>query len=87
MSNKESSKKSSGYYTIYVSACGKNEHIPKCKPCSPGNCGDKNDTICTQKCEPNEKCYCKPGYLRNKEGICVREAECGKFWNEYSRPK
>lgn len=67
----------------FLSACGENEYIPECVPCSPLNCGDKNNTVCTEECKPNKKCFCKPGYLRNKQGICIKKPECGKFKNVY----
>lgn len=60
--------------------CGENEYIPECIPCPPLNCGDRNDTVCTAECRPNKECYCRPGFLRNKQGVCVKQAECGEYW-------
>lgn len=65
----------------YFPACEDNEYIPECIPCPPINCGDKNETACIAVCNPNKKCYCKPGFLRNKEGVCVKPEECGKLLN------
>lgn len=62
-----------------MSACGINEGMLICFPCPPLNCGDRSDTICTIECTPNKKCHWKSGYLRNKEGICVKEAECDEI--------
>lgn len=61
------------------SECEENEYIPKCVPCSPLKCGDMNDnSFCPKNCQKNNQCYCKPGFLRNKEDNCVTKEECGR---------
>lgn len=65
---------------IFFLACRENEHIPECVPCRALNCGDKTPQCNTDKCKPNKKCYCRPGFLRNEQGFCVKEEECGKYF-------
>lgn len=58
-------------------ACGENEYIPECVPCPPLKCGE-NATNCPKICQKNKECYCKPGFLRNEQGVCVIKEECGE---------
>ncbi|CAH2992095.1 unnamed protein product [Chilo suppressalis] len=66
------------------SVCPKpNEVYDKCPDCSPQTCATKDDVfhcpmIPANKTGPNCKpaCRCKPGYLKNPEGVCVKECDC-----------
>lgn len=65
-------------YVSVLTACGENEYVPTCVPCPPVNCGDSSDSICFENCVVNKKCYCRPGFLRNDVGTCIKAEQCGK---------
>ncbi|KFM68945.1 hypothetical protein X975_25064, partial [Stegodyphus mimosarum] len=53
--------------------CGENEVFRECGPLC--------ETCSTYRCrviQCDHKCYCKQGYLRDKDGKCVPEEDCPK---------
>ncbi|CAH1954508.1 unnamed protein product [Acanthoscelides obtectus] len=56
--------------------CPPNEHVASCIPCTV-SCYEPQDKPCSKVCRINiDKCYCRPGYLRNRVGVCVPKDEC-----------
>ncbi|CAH1971905.1 unnamed protein product [Acanthoscelides obtectus] len=57
--------------------CTPKEHVPQCKPCY-STCKEmkKRVTKCSRVCNYTEKCYCKPGMLKNDRGLCVPKDKC-----------
>ncbi|XP_054715666.1 mucin-6-like [Uloborus diversus] len=53
--------------------CGVNEEYTDCGFCEP-TCENPHPEVCAQSCTPG--CYCKSGYLRNSNRICVSPEEC-----------
>ncbi|KAF8774719.1 Serine protease inhibitor swm-1 like protein [Argiope bruennichi] len=54
--------------------CPKNAIFIKCgSPCPP-TCDDLQPEPCEEKC--TTACYCKPGYLKRKDDVCVRPIDC-----------
>ncbi|GBN88109.1 hypothetical protein AVEN_191990-1 [Araneus ventricosus] len=54
--------------------CPKNAIFIKCgSPCPP-TCDYLQPEPCEEKC--TTACYCKPGYLKRKDGVCVRPIDC-----------
>ncbi|GIY92465.1 uncharacterized protein CEXT_780771 [Caerostris extrusa] len=54
--------------------CPKNAIFIQCgSPCPP-TCDDLQPEPCEEKC--TTACYCKPGYLKRKDGICVIPEDC-----------
>lgn len=67
-------------FAIFLAAvCGDNEKIVDCyNSCSPRTCPNAihdSGIVCPAICE-TDKCDCNDGYLRNKCGLCVPEADC-----------
>ncbi|KAG8183312.1 hypothetical protein JTE90_002804 [Oedothorax gibbosus] len=56
--------------------CGKNEKYYNCVPTCRDTCDSYNDkhAICTKICRPG--CACKEGYVKNKQGKCVKPSQC-----------
>lgn len=46
---------------------------------NPGSCVEPDD------CQP--ACHCKPGYVKNDDGICVKEEECPCYHNNQPVPE
>jgi len=66
-----------------IGLCEYNEEVPACEPCIK-SCRDKRyRRWCPETCSPNQKCFCKYGYLEDDLGRCVPESMC--FVSEYSR--
>ncbi|XP_053545819.1 von Willebrand factor-like [Bombina bombina] len=61
----------------YVVCGGPNEIYNSCGSSCEKTCDNRFniDMVCTAECKPG--CFCTEGYLRNSEGICVPEHECG----------
>ncbi|GFR00049.1 zonadhesin, partial [Trichonephila clavata] len=54
--------------------CPKNAIYIECgSPCPP-TCEDLEPEPCEEKCV--QACYCKPGYVKRKDGICVKIETC-----------
>ncbi|EFN86053.1 Mucin-19 [Harpegnathos saltator] len=58
---------------IPIKKCGKNEEY-KCGPSVQASCKDPKPVCHDKHCVKG--CFCKDGYLRNKNGECVRKCEC-----------
>jgi hypothetical protein len=55
--------------------CKENEAYSKCGPIKQATCENPRSTLVhIEECVVG--CFCKEGYLRNKQGICVPAAEC-----------
>ncbi|XP_055930162.1 zonadhesin-like [Argiope bruennichi] len=56
--------------------CPKNEVFQECGTACQDTCDDlhKHTTICALKCIKG--CFCKPGYVRNREGNCILPNFC-----------
>ncbi|XP_035227821.1 zonadhesin-like, partial [Stegodyphus dumicola] len=55
--------------------CGRNEQYSNCGTACPPSCSIPNQ-ICTSQCVSG--CFCKKGYLRNDNGICIPKKQCPK---------
>ncbi|CAG4942782.1 unnamed protein product [Parnassius apollo] len=62
----------SGY--IVKDECPPDEEYLTCGSACPLNCTNQEPVACTKNCVAG--CFCKPNYLRNKNGTCVRPEEC-----------
>lgn len=54
----------------------------------PSTCKDlRNPDSCveTDDCEP--ACYCRPGYVRDENGNCIKEVECPCYHNNEPVPE
>ncbi|EFO91797.1 hypothetical protein CRE_07784 [Caenorhabditis remanei] len=63
--------------------CRTNEQANDChNPCTEKKCPVKNGPLvnCILNCQVG--CSCKPGYLRNKQGACVKDSECPAIVSE-----
>ncbi|XP_054004491.1 chymotrypsin inhibitor-like [Hylaeus anthracinus] len=61
-------------FSIAISSCPDNEVWDECvSPCQQ-TCANPKPGICQAMCRPG--CKCVPGYLRNKDGLCVPEKCC-----------
>lgn len=60
--------------------CGRNEEYSKFEPMCPKTCDPNQDSEarCTVALE-KESCICSTGYVRRRDGRCVRESECNKL--------
>lgn len=69
--------------TLSAPICGKNEVYSKCinGGCQRKNCSQLGKPVPCVKMDPKyckEGCLCKEGYLRETNGVCVPEKECGR---------
>ncbi|XP_035220585.1 zonadhesin-like isoform X2 [Stegodyphus dumicola] len=57
--------------------CGKDEVYQDCGPACPLFCANKDKpTPCTLQCVSG--CFCKSGYIRNDNGLCIPIEQCPK---------
>ncbi|CAL1266706.1 unnamed protein product [Larinioides sclopetarius] len=58
--------------------CGANEEYKECGSACPPTCADrgKKSKKCTKQCVSG--CFCKKGFVKNGQGVCVRPQECQK---------
>ncbi|CAG4942794.1 unnamed protein product [Parnassius apollo] len=54
--------------------CPPNEEYLTCGSACPLNCTNQEPVACTKNCVAG--CFCKPDFLRNKNGACVPVEEC-----------
>jgi hypothetical protein len=58
-----------------VPQCGANEEFHSCGTACPATCANPHPSpVCTKNCVIG--CFCKPGYLKNAQGVCVPAANC-----------
>lgn len=57
-------------------ACGQNEEYKECGSACPPTCKVPSPAPCTQQCV--SACFCKPGFVRNQSGKCVKPGKCPK---------
>ncbi|KFM77647.1 Zonadhesin, partial [Stegodyphus mimosarum] len=55
--------------------CGTNEEYNNCGTACPPTCSKPNP-VCTKQC--TRGCFCKKGYIRNDNGICIPKEQCPK---------
>jgi len=59
-----------------VMECEDNEIFSSCGSACYPTCKNRNrNRVCTRQCIIG--CFCKEGYLRNEQGVCVRSETCG----------
>lgn len=56
--------------------CLPNEEIPQCEPCITTCREHLAGKICTKECRFTRQCFCKPGFLWNRKGVCVPRSRC-----------
>ncbi|GFT45325.1 zonadhesin [Nephila pilipes] len=56
--------------------CPLNEQFYICKPTCKTTCDNFNDTSAVCSIECNSGCFCKKGFVRGKDGLCVPQTEC-----------
>jgi hypothetical protein len=55
--------------------CGEHEEFHACGTARPATCAKPHPgPACTRNCVIG--CFCKPGYLKNAQGVCVQAANC-----------
>lgn len=62
--------------------CGKNMEYKECGTVCEPKCGVKRPMICPAMCVSG--CFCKEGYIFDKEGNCISERECEALGSFYS---
>jgi hypothetical protein len=75
----------SGYKINPHSICVPEHECPKCPHnevfrINKDDCMDKCNTIGCLAIK-KDRCYCKPGYRRTSDGVCVPETQCDNFKN------
>ncbi|EDS43958.1 predicted protein [Culex quinquefasciatus] len=60
--------------------CGKHEVYLQCGSQCPATCAQPNPGTCPTVCVAG--CFCKPKYLRNSEGKCVKPEKCTGFFKK-----
>ncbi|VDP28241.1 unnamed protein product [Soboliphyme baturini] len=61
--------------------CGNNEKYTTCGSMCPKTCDKPTGGPCTRECVPG--CFCKDGFVRNKDGYCVKPNECKVFLKQH----
>lgn len=54
--------------------CGPNGEFKSCGSACEPTCANPKPTICTLQCVMG--CFCKPGFMKNEKGECVRPENC-----------
>jgi hypothetical protein len=63
-------------YPPEVSQCKDNEIFLPCgSACAPTCANPHPGSMCTKQCVVG--CFCKPGFLKNEQGVCVQAENCG----------
>jgi hypothetical protein len=63
-------------YPPEMSQCKENEIFLRCgSACAPTCANPQPGPACTLQCVVG--CFCKPGYLKNEQGVCVPSVQCG----------
>lgn len=63
-------------YPPEISQCKDNEVFLRCGTACPATCANPHPSpVCTRNCVIG--CFCKPGFLKNENGVCVRSETCG----------
>jgi len=63
-------------YPPELSQCKENEIFLPCGSACPPTCANPStEKKCTKQCVVG--CFCKPGYLKNDQGVCVASTNCG----------
>jgi len=59
-----------------ISQCKENEQFLTCGTACPATCANPHPSpVCTRNCVIG--CFCKPGFLKNDQGLCVETLKCG----------
>ncbi|XP_076163026.1 chymotrypsin inhibitor-like [Ptiloglossa arizonensis] len=61
-------------FSTTASSCGENAIANSCGTACPQTCEYPEPQNCIAVCVSG--CFCKPGYLLNNSGRCVRPADC-----------
>jgi len=63
-------------YPPSVSQCKENEIFLPCgSACAPTCAKPHPSPVCTKNCVVG--CFCKPGFLKNEQGVCIQSENCG----------
>jgi hypothetical protein len=63
-------------YPPEMSQCKENEIFLRCgSACAPTCANPQPGPACTLQCVVG--CFCKPGYLKNEQGVCIPSEQCG----------
>jgi hypothetical protein len=63
-------------YPPELSQCKENEMFLRCGTACPATCANPHPSpVCTRNCVIG--CFCKPGFLKNENGVCVHSETCG----------
>lgn len=76
------------FITIFVDSnseeeCGELEEYDECGTACPDDCENYQDPFrpCIRICVPD--CFCKKGYVRAKNGMCILPEECDIYENDF----
>ncbi|KYB28685.1 Chymotrypsin-elastase inhibitor ixodidin-like Protein [Tribolium castaneum] len=59
---------------VHAQQCGRNEEYTTCGSSCQERCSRRANTVCTLNCQRG--CFCRRGFLRNRNGVCVPESQC-----------
>jgi len=63
-------------YPPELSQCKENEIFLRCGSACAPTCANPNPSpVCTKQCIVG--CFCKPGFLKNEQGVCIQSENCG----------
>jgi hypothetical protein len=63
-------------YPPEMTQCKDNEMFLRCgSACTPTCAQPHPSPVCTKNCVAG--CFCKPGYLKDEQGVCTRSENCG----------